>query len=163
AASAFARRSRSKSGVGERLTAKWSTTSKSVGSAEKSPCSRSTVSQRTPPASSCSRSAGWLKRAMPHTSLRWARSSATGRATCPVSPVTRIFRSCMDGDLLSEGRSGSFARRGRVRAIGGLHELFERLPEQLLKAPHVGDQLAARDDPEVEVIAVARDRDVESL
>src|SRR5262245_61545854 len=43
-----------------------------------------------PAFSTRSRDPGWLKRAMPHTSLCLARSRASGKAICPAGPVPRM-------------------------------------------------------------------------
>ena len=44
-----------------------------------------------PAAASLSRSAGFFRRAAPHTSLRSASARAIGKAILPVAPVIRTF------------------------------------------------------------------------
>src|SRR5690349_15872572 len=84
-ASTLAARSRSKSPV--LATAKLATWSTSVGTALKSPATRSAVMQVTPASSSRVRAPASPNRATARTSLAGARARATGRPTCPVAPV----------------------------------------------------------------------------
>ena len=55
-----------------------------------SPDTRSTGTHSTPAASSSARAAASVKRAAPTTRLSRARAVASGRATCPVTPVTTM-------------------------------------------------------------------------
>ena len=62
----------------------------------------SSVRVVTPSASTFSRVAGSLKRAMPHTSLSAASDRARPNAMRPAGPVIRIFSSCSTSDVVAD-------------------------------------------------------------
>ena len=120
---------------------------------------RPSRSARHPPRS-CARSSGFVEARIPQTSLRVARSSAIGRATWPVSPVDEDLQVLLV-DLLRPPR----ARHGAsdyalppfaVAFSAAFTSSSSASPNRSFKHQTSGTRLAARDDSEVEVIAVAR-------